>query len=275
MPGLCGDFISLPRVMARVWVLVNYLLWAFSGGNSAWSYKREMGFVLQHPSNQSLLFSVYPSAMVTIKIALWASNVVGPSPEKLRMCFTEFAAEYDIDGDTKSCIGSTEFTIYMSTSGTHLMGLSLESGTNTVLDEQWTVVDVVDEQWMTNDIKDGSRARSLERWTPPATSIDYLFYRNSQTSESGITNGVSEYTVLASTRGGVDSSTATMQNSTFKQLKRRVALFARIAPNFVPSDRFYDWLCDHATFTAAGVDLEVVAPEPGKLSSTIAVLHQI
>jgi hypothetical protein len=249
------------------WILAGCLLWALNIDNSVWSYNGELGFVLQHPSEQSLLFSAHPSALINFKVALWATDVERSSPEKLRMCFTEFSAEYDIDGDTKSCIGSTEFTIYMSTSGTHLMGLSLESGTNTILNEKIIVVDVVDEQWMRNDIQDGAPARSLDKWTQHTTKFNYLFFHNSQTSEFGTIDGISECTLLASTKRGSTSSTAIIRNSTFKHIKRRVALFARLAPKFVPSDRFYDWLCDHNTFTAAGVNLEIVAPEPGELSA--------
>jgi hypothetical protein len=45
----------------------------------------------------------------------------------------------------------------------------------------------------------------------------------------------------------------------------RVALWARIAPLFVPSDRFLDWICDHAFLAAQGLDVVVIAPATGRI----------
>jgi hypothetical protein len=261
------------------WISSLLILWSLSAANYARSYKSELGFVFEEPVQQSLLLTVHNISRLSIKVQLWSSLEADLIREQLRMCFTEFSAEYDAVEDKKSCTDSSAFAIDEFKCGTHLLGFTLESGSDKVLDEKLMVVDVVNAAWLREDVEGGDLARSLDSLAPHLTRLDYLYYRNSQLSQltnvSDTTHGADEFIVLASTGGLVVPSTASDTSSALSPAMKSVALFARLAPTLVPSDRFYDWLCDHATFTAAGVDLEVVAPEPGKLISTSAALYQI
>jgi hypothetical protein len=266
---VCFDALML------TWISSCLILWSLKTENYVMSDKSGLGFVFEQPDPQSLLLTVHSTVRLAIKVHLWSSLEADLIPEQLRMCFTEFSAEYDAAGDKKSCTGSAAFAIDEFKCGTHLLSFTLESGSNKVLDEKIMVVDVVNTAWLSEDVEEGDLARSLDTLAPHVTRLDYLFYRNSQhlqlTNVTDATRGTDEFIVLASTSRMVVASPTSESSSPFNPRRRTVALFARTAPKFVPSDRFYDWLCDHATFTAAGVDLEIVAPEPGKLTSATSV----
>jgi hypothetical protein len=140
------------------------------------------------------------------------------------------------------------------------------------------LLDVIDTAAVQQDITQTSLAKQLPSIAPHIARWDYVYFRNNRSDVDLGTHAIKEqHSEQFLTLAAVDQSAAAFNNfqhrpiSAAKRLK--VGVFARIAPRFVPSDRFYDWLCDHSALVRQGIDLVIVAPAPGN-THVVSMSHR-
>jgi hypothetical protein len=240
-------------------------------------YAEGIGFVILKPTHEELR-AVHLSSSIQIEVAPWVNSGFQVPPQ-LVICTAEVLPEFDYGGGKKICIGATNFYMSGLRTGSNLFNITLESGpldsdSRMVLASQTLLVDAVDAVAQRTDAERSQLARELPMIAPTLRPHDYCYYSNPGEAAAP---AASDFTVLAAMEsssaptagivsGGdhsvIVSTDLAMEEGILPPLlpRVRVALWARIAPQFVPSDRFLDWICDHAYLAAQGLDVTVIAP---------------
>jgi hypothetical protein len=230
---------------------------------------QEIGFVILKPTKADLQ-GVHLSTAIQIEVAIWA-DAGTRFTEQIVVCTAEILPEFDYGGGQKICIGSTNFYMSGLRTGSNLVNVTIELGaadsdSRVALASQLLLIDAVDVGLQRTDMERSQLARELSVVAPDLKPLDYFYYSNPGDNIPRPT----DFTALAATdsytmdRTSHDTDHDSRDRAETTVLGRvRLALFARIAPQFVPSDRFRDWICDHAFLAAQGVDVVVIAPATG------------
>jgi hypothetical protein len=226
----------------------------------------DVGIVVLRP-NEIELQGVEYADTVYLEVAVWV-NDGSQIPKETVICASEVLPELEHSGGKKLCIAGSRFYMSGFMTGTNLMNITAEriassdAGDGEVFTSKLLLIDAVDSVLMRVHIDKGQLSQDLWEIAPGLKPLDYFYYANPFPAMPHHT----DFTLIARmdtvTHGGTESANAVSAHSsaTLGQRRVRLALFARIAPQFVPSDRFLDWICDHAFLAAQGVDVVVIAP---------------
>jgi hypothetical protein len=168
--------------------------------------------------------------------------------------------EVDVD-EAEQCIDSHQFSISLLRPGSHEFTLSLKTyaddasyraGHFHILASTRVLVDTADPLCIEEQERN-SHAVSILSNDVTLSRYDYLFAYN----------GSSHYEPIAVP--SIHQQRALLQTKREKLLKTiEVALFMKSVGNTSPSDRFFDWLCDHEAFSSNNYHLVVLTGADSK-----------
>lgn len=180
------------------------------------------------------------------------------------------------------CSEQSIFTVSGFSSGTHVITASLRSfadkesfqkGEYSLMGSSETVIDSVDGSYLVNHAMDSALSHRILQSDAKLSRLDYLYFPNSADRErDGGDKDITpnEYKIIGIAAMAMKEAERISGRAAVLR-RKKVAFFMTTVSGIPPSDRYRDWLCEHAVFLEHGYELAIITGDDGKHPCCLAI----
>ena len=242
--------------------------------------EKKADLIVYRPKNDTIEIHYGDFANFDVAIAMHPGEHL---LERSYICVSEKAS-----GGEEQCTNQNAFDWSGFLSGTHLVAVSLKSYPDLeryeanryfLTAESSVMIDTVDSAKIVAHIQHSRLAELILQRDATLSRFNHMFFYNNNTRAVIVENAqqteyILKYKVIGAPVEVVSHESNERDESPSNsghqhQQQRHVILFMTDTSHLLPSNRFRDWLCDHAAFADRGYTLSVLTGGDGSSDDTI------